>query len=150
MTHDEMIEPSWQDVAERLDAERLEHVATIADLRAKLATAEDENARLREALSLASRWLGDGDPNNAFEDIAEWFRSETGMLRPGKDEPFSSGAVPYEQRRIAFENWAKAKGDRVRATVRAALLPKPPSRSCVQCGAYTNGTPWCSTQCARR
>lgn len=107
------------------------------DLRAKLAAAEgalsvemgahefcrDNWKALEAAARDASRWLGDpNDPNATFEDIATWFQSETGFMRPGKSLPIEMGDQDRE-RKSAWDAWAEKKNVTVRENLRRALLP---------------------------
>lgn len=99
---------------------------------ARLADAEDaavslsvENARLRNALALAVRWMGDpSDPLGTFEDIGDWFYRDTGLLRPGKSEPLECGDRS-EERAAAWKEWTTKKRDHVRATCLSALGETP-------------------------
>lgn len=84
-------------------------------------TAEADAKRLREALTLALRWMGDPtDPLKTFEDIADWFYRDTGYLRPGKSEPLECGDRT-EEREAAWKEWTKTMRDHVQAMCRAAL-----------------------------
>lgn len=89
------------------------------DLRvATLALVIEDNNKLREALRLALRWMGDpADAMGTFEDIGEWFYRDTGFLRPGKSEPLECGGRD-EERQAAWNEWTK----RTRAHVREAAL----------------------------
>lgn len=109
----------------RNDTERAlgEWMARTSAAEKALADSKAEVAGLREALRLAARWLGTGEANDTFEDIAEWFRRETGFLRPGKDSPMALGGREGERRTEWFE-WAERKGAEVRAVIQAALTPK--------------------------
>ena len=53
-------------------------------------------------------WNPDRNANETFEDIGEWFQTETGFLRPGKSYPM--GYAPDEQeRRDTWERWREKK-----------------------------------------
>jgi hypothetical protein len=81
----------------------------------------DEIEKLREALRLALRWMGDAsDPLGTFEDIGEWFYRDTGYLRPGKSEPLECGGRD-EEREAAWKAWTAKTRNHVRATCLAAL-----------------------------
>lgn len=80
-----------------------------------------EEEKLRVALRLAVRWMGDpSDPLGTFEDIGDWFYRETGFLRPGKSEPLECGGRD-EEREAAWQEWAKRKRVHVLEACRAAL-----------------------------
>lgn len=64
------------------------------------------------------RWLGTGEPSEDFEPIGDWFRRETGMLRPGKDD---AGMHSRDERERAWSEWCEAKRLRYRAIVGAML-----------------------------
>ncbi len=98
----------------------------VHDTQADLATLRAENERQKEALTLAKRWLGTMDPHENFEDIAEWFYQETGIMRPGKDAPMASYGPSGRLRREAFDEWCEKKGADVRAKIAEALgVPAP-------------------------
>ena len=78
--------------------------------------------KLIEALRAAAGWMydRDNDPIDEFERVAARFQSETGMLRPGKDDRI--GAHGPDERREAFELWCEKTHREVLAAARAALL----------------------------
>ncbi len=81
-----------------------------------------QEERLRVALRLALRWMGDpDDPLGTFEDIGDWFYRDTGYLRPGKSEPLECGGRD-EERQAAWAKWTKKTGAHVREVCRAALV----------------------------
>lgn len=89
---------------------------------AETARLTKENEKLRDALRLAVRWMGNPrDPLGTFEDIGEWFYLETGFLRPGKSEPLECGGRD-EEREQAFKDWAHRTREHVYETC-ASLLP---------------------------
>lgn len=81
------------------------------------------------AVQLASRWIGNGDPIDMFETIADWFHRETGLMRPGKDVPAAYGGHDdHEERAKAFRTWAATMGDHVAETLQSTLrkcVPTP-------------------------
>jgi hypothetical protein len=80
-----------------------------------------EEEKLRAALKLAVRWMGDPrDPLGTFEDIGEWFYRDTGFLRPGKSEPLECGGRD-EERAEAWKDWAHRTREHVYETCRKAL-----------------------------
>lgn len=45
-----------------------------------------------------------------YESLARWFRKETGLLAPGKDESAAvNSGVTHEQRRAAWDAWLEEK-----------------------------------------
>ena len=68
-------------------------------------------------LTTVRRWLGSDDANETFEDIADWFYTDTGIMRPGKDAPQEMCGRSDEERHDAFHKWAQEK----RAVVLAAI-----------------------------
>lgn len=98
--------------------------------------ATERAERLAGALRLAARWLGDDDPVAVFEDIATWFRDETGVMRPGKDD--MSNGHTEEERQVAWFKWSDAKAKEVRAVVRAALAEEPKG----YCHAFDTTCEW--------
>lgn len=76
---------------------------------------------LRKALALVERWTWnpDGEPAQ-FEDVADWFYQETGMLRPGKSQPLEGG-YSDEARSTAWERWRREKSREVLHSVRSLL-----------------------------
>lgn len=64
------------------------------------------------------------DPHGAlasFEDVGEWFYSDTGMLAPGKDEAAASSLTSFEDRKRAFTAWRNAKALKVRRDLEDAI-----------------------------
>lgn len=86
------------------------------------AAAPDGLAAAKNALA----WMYDPDANanDEFERIAAEFRRDTGMLRPGKDDPVHSD----EERAARFEEWRKERQRTVR-TALAAFIAKAEGRS---------------------
>ncbi len=63
-----------------------------------------------------------------FERVGELFRRDTGMLRPGKDEPIGYGPT-YEEREATYAAWFRAKVDAARSALAAApAVPAQPTR----------------------
>ena len=79
---------------------------------------------LAEALKAAHDWRGLCDENSleTFERIADLFRRDTGMLRPGKDQAMALGGHPTdEERDKAWREWCERKNAELDAKIRAAL-----------------------------
>ena len=76
-----------------------------------------QRKELQEKLTTVRRWLGSDDPNETFEDIADWFYTDTGIMRPGKSQPMEMCGSSDEERHDAFRKWAQEK----RAVVLAAI-----------------------------
>jgi hypothetical protein len=78
---------------------------------------------LYEALvDLEELFARDGESSNdRFERVAALFLRDTGVLAPGKDDPFS-GLVDVE-RRDRFEAWYARRAERARAAL-ASATPK--------------------------
>ena len=74
-----------------------------------LVRADDPNAALLSAAKLAARLLGTGNPLQDFEDIGDWFYSETFMLRPGKSDPLAMGETDMRERERVFREWIGKK-----------------------------------------
>lgn len=90
-------------------------------------SAEELEARCAEmehALDLALRWMGPPgeDDTTAFERIADWFRRDTGYLRPGKDSP-AALSHDQEERRKAWDIWCDTMSRVVRESMQSALSP---------------------------
>jgi hypothetical protein len=112
---------------------------TCADRSNEILELRAELARAREALQMASRWLGTGHISETYDDIAAWYHDETGRHRPGKDVPACSGTgMTHSALAVAFEEWAEKKGTTVRAAIRTALLPTAEPEPCPAC----NGQGW--------
>lgn len=79
--------------------------------------AVNSHEALLEAAKLLFRWIGTEDPNETFEDIGEWFRKETGSLRPGKDSRGESD----DQRRLKWDIWRSAKFAEIRMKAKVAI-----------------------------
>ena len=75
---------------------------------------------LRNALAdLEQFWEREGENSiDTFERVAEWFRRETGYLRPGKD----CRQYDTEYREAIWESWRRSKLDRARAAIRDATV----------------------------
>ena len=73
---------------------------------------------LQEWHDLTRLWLD--DPSASYEESAAEFFSDTRLMAPGKDDPFS-GEVEDEERRVAWKKWNGEKvADRM-ARTKAAL-----------------------------
>ncbi len=85
--------------------------------------------RLEAALRLIHDWrgLGDANANETFERIAEDFYCDTGVMRPGKDQPAAMNGPSCGERREAFEKWAREKTEAVNTAIRQALHPPSPA-----------------------
>jgi hypothetical protein len=79
--------------------------------------------RLLAAAKAAARWMYNPDDiPGQFEDIADWFHRETGMLRPGCDVPIYMGSPHTEdERRNRFVLWCAGKQLGIRAELLAAI-----------------------------
>ena len=112
--------------AQWLDGDReLFDVTEVERLVADLDRAEAVARRAHLALALVKRWLGkSGDANATFEDIAAWFHAETGMLRPGKDDPV--GGPSNDDRATRWIAWRDAKQYFVRELVVLTLTATAP------------------------
>lgn len=107
--------PTFRLAADRADARQL--VAALARV-----------AELSAALVITRRWLSDAEtkPIDAYEDIADWFHVETGMLRPGKDVgAYDDHSPSYEVRAERFAVWCREKGRTIRAQIDKALGTEP-------------------------
>lgn len=94
MWHDRSVYPDDR-IHKRSDDCILRQIATLTS---RLKVAEEA---LRRLVALHAE-PGEG-PNDAFERVGMMFKNDTGMLRPGKDDPFSG--QPDEDRVSEFKNW---------------------------------------------
>ena len=83
------------------------------------------NAEMRALLECICYWHygpeGEG-ANERFERIADSFRRDTGMLRPGKDQPGAMGGSPSdEERSKRFREWCDNHHEELATATRAAL-----------------------------
>lgn len=76
-----------------------------------------QRKELQEKLTTVRRWLGIGDATETFDDIADWFYADTGIMRPGKDAPQAMRGHSDEERLGSFGKWAQEK----RAVVLSAI-----------------------------
>jgi hypothetical protein len=79
--------------------------------------------RLLAAAKNAARWMYDADNVvEQFQDIAEWFHAETGMMRPGRDVPiYMNSPHTEDERRNRFVLWCAGKQMGIRAELLAAI-----------------------------
>lgn len=82
--------------------------------------------RLERALTLVRRWHHDGNHNEVFERIAEWFWEDTGIMRPGKSQPLEGPHRGDEERRAAWDKWVASKRREISDTIDRALLQEKP------------------------
>ena len=90
------------------------------------------NRQLLSRLTVVRRWLGIGDATETFEDIADWFYQDTGIMRPGQSQPMEMCGHSDEERRDAFHKWADEKRAVVMAAINEAIdmvQPLPPECS---------------------
>lgn len=88
------------------------------------------DAKLLADLKLALRWQYDpDDPLGTFEDIADWFRRETGYMRPGKSEPMecSYGEDREREREKAWNDWRMEKNRWVRGVLQRVIEASDPA-----------------------
>lgn len=96
---------------------------------AALAASQAEAAELRKALERAASWMR--DPEHAteqFEEIAEMFYRDTGILRPGKSYPLPMSPPSDEERYRVRHEWCDKKSIEVLTQARAALALLPESK----------------------
>jgi len=98
-----------------------DEVATPDKRTARLCAAAE---RMLEALKAVHDWRGLCDSNKieTFERIAILFKRDTGLLRPGKDQPAAMGGFPTdEERTAAWNDWVTRKNDELDEAIRAAI-----------------------------
>ena len=100
-------------------------IASAPDLLAERDRLKATNAELRALLECICYWHygpeGEG-ANERFERIADSFRRDTGMLRPGKDQPGAMGGSPSDEDRAkAFRKWCDDHHEELATATRAAL-----------------------------
>ena len=104
---------------------RVKHgLSALTALETELATAKADLKRAREAINSALEWFHNPDehPLTQFERIGDWFYSETGHLRPGKDDRTEDTSSP--ENRDRFVKWCQDKSRERLAILRAALAPE--------------------------
>jgi len=87
-------------------------------------------ARCREAEGLIAdlrAWcrFTDEDANEEFERIADLFRADTGMLRPGKSQS-PECYVPDEERQARWRRWCDERHAALKSRIDALLATPPP------------------------
>lgn len=97
-------------------------LASWADLKADLARVSEERMELFNALERETRlWRLDSESSlQHFERVADWYYSETGRLRPGKDEPLAASSGDPRKRDEDYAAWIKATLTQARAAIARA------------------------------
>lgn len=70
-------------------------------------------------------------PNELFEQRAEQFYRDTGVMAPGKDEAMLGGHTPYEVRTTLWEYWCKVQ--REKAAHHNAVVEAAAKVICIGC-----------------
>lgn len=82
---------------------RRTEMAVKVDPRARSESVQD---RLRAVADTMKRWRD--NPSAAYDDAADRFYAATGMMAPGKSQPFEMcGIRSDEERRKAFDEWSE-------------------------------------------
>jgi hypothetical protein len=76
--------------------------------------------RLRQLLSEMELWAA--DPTAAFDQVAEAFYRETGVMAPGKSVPLEMGAMwTDEERQRRYAAWHLQRRETRHQTIREAI-----------------------------
>lgn len=86
--------------------------------------AHDPSAELlrecAKAIEPVALWIAPPSPEQ-WEAMAEWFYRETGVLRPGKDQPASGNGHSDAERELAWSVWCGETKVRIWKELDAAL-----------------------------
>jgi hypothetical protein len=105
-------------------------------------------AGLVEAAERMLEWYGDhpDGPSVWYDEQAERFHRETGVMAPGKDAPAGYSIGAHDDRRERWHAWCEQRGSFAAAALRTALAAhrqrqQEPPRTCATCAHASEHKP---------